>query len=89
MAAPVRRGDAGAPARRGDAGRDAAATRARGYRQRLAPVLAAITAEAGATPEGIAACLTRRGIPKPRGGRVWTPPDVRRLLSRLADEAAS
>ncbi|MBK3399974.1 hypothetical protein HPY23_26230, partial [Methylobacterium sp. IF7SW-B2] len=52
MAAPARRGDAGAPARRGDAGRDAAATRARGYRQRLAPVLAAITAEAGATPEG-------------------------------------
>ncbi|MBK3411111.1 hypothetical protein HPY24_22770, partial [Methylobacterium sp. IIF1SW-B5] len=47
MAAPARRGDAGAPARRGDAGRDAAATRARGYRQRLAPVLAAITAEAG------------------------------------------
>ncbi|MFH6783225.1 MULTISPECIES: hypothetical protein [Methylobacterium] len=75
--------------RKGDAGRDAAAARARRYRQALAPVLAAITGEAGATPEGIAASLTRRGVPKPRGGRVWTPPDVRRLLSRLAVETTS
>ncbi|TNC16187.1 hypothetical protein FF100_02705 [Methylobacterium terricola] len=72
--------------RRGDAGRDAAAARARRYRQGLAPVLAAIAGEAGGTPEGIAASLTRKGVPKPRGGRVWTPPDVRRLLSRLAAE---
>ncbi|MGE7414622.1 hypothetical protein [Methylobacterium tarhaniae] len=75
--------------RRGDAGRDAAAARARRYRRDLAPMLAAIAAEAGGTPEGIAASLTRRGVQKPRGGRVWTPPDVRRLLSRLAIETAS
>ncbi len=72
--------------RKGDAGRDAAAARARRYRQDLAPTLAAI---AGETPETIAASLTRQGVAKPRGGRVWTPPDVRRLLSRLASEAAS
>ncbi|KMO44791.1 hypothetical protein VQ03_01280 [Methylobacterium tarhaniae] len=72
--------------RRGDAGRDAATARARRYRRDLTPMLAAITAEAGGTPEGIAASLTRRGVQKPRGGRVWTPPDVRRLLSRLATE---
>ncbi|KMO30213.1 hypothetical protein [Methylobacterium aquaticum] len=75
--------------RKGDAGRDAATARARRYRRDLAPVLAAIAVEAGGTPEGIAASLTRRGVRKPRGGRVWTPPDVRRLLSRLAAETAS
>ncbi|AWN48058.1 hypothetical protein DK419_18415 [Methylobacterium terrae] len=75
--------------RKGDAGRDAAAARARRYRQDLAPTLAAIAGEAGATPETIAASLTRQGVAKPRGGRVWTPPDVRRLLSRLASEGAS
>lgn len=85
MPRPLRK----AETRKGDAGRDAAAARARRYRQGLAPVLAAIAGEAGATPEGIAASLTRQGIAKPRGGRVWTPPDVRRLLSRLATEAAS
>ncbi len=87
MAALLRNAAAGA--RKGDAGRDAAAARARRFRRDLAPVLAAIAAEAGGTPEGIAASLTRRGIEKPRGGRVWTPPDVRRLLSRLATEAES
>ncbi len=74
--------------RKGDAGRDAAA-RARRYRQGLASILAALAAEGGGTPEGIAASLTRRGVRKPRGGRVWTPPDVRRLLSRLATETES
>ncbi|MGX7706865.1 hypothetical protein [Methylobacterium sp. Gmos1] len=72
--------------RKGDAGRDAAAARARRYRQ---AVLAEIAAEAGGTPEGIAASLTRRGVRKPRGGPIWTPPDVRRLLARLATETAS
>ncbi len=84
MAAVLREGAAGG---KGDAGRDAATARARRFRRDLAPVLAAIAAETGGTPEGIAASLTRRGVQKPRGGRVWTPPDVRRLLSRLATEA--
>ncbi|KMO34649.1 hypothetical protein VQ02_19025 [Methylobacterium variabile] len=75
--------------RKGDAGRNAAAARARRYRQDLAPVLAAIAAEAGPTPERIASFLTRCGVRKPRGGRVWTPPDVRRILSRLSAEQPS
>lgn len=75
--------------RKGDAGRDAAAARARRYRRDLAPVLAVIAAETGGTPESIAASLTRRGVRKPRGGPIWTPPDVRRLLARLATESGS
>ncbi len=87
MAALLRQG--AAVPRKGDAGRHAAAARAQRFRRDLAPVLVAIAAEAGGTPEGIAASLTRRGVRKPRGGRVWTPPDVRRLLARLATETAS
>ncbi|ACL58068.1 hypothetical protein Mnod_3137 [Methylobacterium nodulans ORS 2060] len=94
MTRPVDRGtsrlaqqdDPATRAGRGEAGRHASAARARRYRLALAPVLTEVVAEAGRTASGIAARLTERGVAKPRGGTVWTPADVRKLLRRLAAE---
>lgn len=69
--------------RRGDAGRGASSARARHYALDLAPLLDTIAGEVGRTTEFLAQELTRRGIAKPRGGTVWTPADVRKLLHRL------
>lgn len=70
---------------RGDAGRNAASVRARSYAANLAPVLDTIAGETGRTAQILARELTRRAVRKPRGGTVWTPADVRKLLRRLGD----
>lgn len=69
--------------RRGDAGRVASSARARRYALGLVPVLDTIAGPVGRTTEFLAQELTRRGVAKPRGGTVWTPADVRKLLHRL------
>jgi hypothetical protein len=49
----------------------------------LAPVIAEIRASGITTPYFIAAALTARGIPTPRGHRVWLDSQVRTILDRL------
>ncbi|WP_244480049.1 hypothetical protein [Methylobacterium sp. Leaf465] len=72
--------------RRGDAGRGASSERARRYVLDLMPILESIGGEVGRTPQCLAPELTRRGVRKPRGGAVWTPVDVGRLLHRIGTE---
>lgn len=74
--------------RRGDAGRGASSARARRYVLDLMPILDSIAGEVGRTPQCLAPELTRRGVCKPRGGAVWTPVDVGRLLHRIGTERA-
>jgi hypothetical protein len=74
--------------RRGDAGRGASSARARRYALDLMPVIDAMRGVVGQTPQCLALELTRRGICKPRGGAVWTPVDVGRLLHRIGTERA-
>ena len=71
--------------RSGEAGRAAASARARRYALGLVPVLDTIAGEAGRTAQILARELTRRAVRKPRGGTVWTPADVRKLLHRLGN----
>ncbi len=77
-----------ARARRGDAGRGASSARARRYVLALMPMIDAMSGEVGRTPQCLAPELTRRGGCKPRGGAVWTPVDVGRLLHRIGTERA-
>lgn len=74
--------------RRGDAGRGASSARAHRYVLDLMPIIDAMRGEVGRTPQCLAPELTRRGIGKPRGGAVWTPVDVGRLLHRIGTERA-
>jgi hypothetical protein len=60
--------------------------RARRYALTLEPVLVVIVRESGRSAGAIAQELTRRGIRKPRGGTVWSPADVYKLLRRLTSE---
>ena len=76
------------PVRPGDAGRNAASARARRYVLALQPLIETIARETGRTAQGIASEMTRRDIGKPRGGTIWTPADVRRLLRRLGSDVA-
>ena len=75
--------------RPGDAGRRAAALRAQRYRHALGGMLAAIVQERPRTTAAIAEELSRRDVRKPRGGTVWTPADLHKLLRRLELEAGS
>ena len=74
--------------RRGDAGRGASSARVRRYVLDLMPLIDAMRGEVARTPQCFALELTRRGICKPRGGAVWTPVDVGRLLHRIGTERA-
>ncbi|CAA2145127.1 hypothetical protein MBLL_04248 [Methylobacterium bullatum] len=74
--------------RRGDAGRGASSARARRYALDLMPIIDAMRGEVGRKPQSPAPELALRGVCKPRGGAVWTPVDVGRLLHRIGTERA-
>jgi hypothetical protein len=71
------------PQARGEAGRRASSARAHRFALKLRPMLDVISVEVGRTTDVFARELTRRGVPKARGGTVWTPADARKLLQRL------
>lgn len=68
---------------RGAAGRARSSARSRRYAIDLKPVLDEIARMAGRSTWLMASELTRRGVRKPRGGIVWTPPEVRLLLLKI------
>lgn len=70
--------------RYGDAGRRAATDRADRYVAGIVPLLKTIMHEHGNTARAVASELTRRAVPKPRGGVVWTSADAQRLLRRIS-----
>jgi hypothetical protein len=49
----------------------------------LAPIVAEIRASGITGPYAIAAALTARGIPTPRGHRFWGSAQARNLLNRM------
>jgi DNA invertase Pin-like site-specific DNA recombinase len=53
----------------------------------LAPTLSALKAEGVTSLGALAKALTERGIPTARGGSVWTPMQVSRVLARINDGA--
>lgn len=79
------------PKRHGDAGRHAATARAHRYVVAMEPLLEAIMRDQGRNAQALATELTRRAMPKPRGGMIWTSADAQRLLRRmrLSDEGSA
>ena len=53
---------------------------------RLALEVEALRAEGISTHLGLARALTKRGVPTPRGGVVWTHTTVARVIERLGAE---
>jgi hypothetical protein len=51
---------------------------------RLSLEIDALRGEGVTTLVGLARNLTERGVPTPRGGAVWTPTTVARVLGRVA-----
>ncbi len=56
---------------------------------RLSLEIATLQGEGVSTLVGLARALTKRGVPTPREGRVWTHTTVARLMARLGGSAAS
>jgi hypothetical protein len=72
----------------GEAGRKVLIARADARASQLAPIVAELRRSGVTSWYGIAMALNKRGVPTATGRGIWEPAQVRRVMERLARDAA-
>jgi hypothetical protein len=73
----------------GEAGRKVLIARADARASQLAPIVAELRRSGVTSWYGIATALNKRGVPTATGRGIWEPAQVRRVMERLARDAAA